>query len=310
MNTSVVIVGGGLVGTSIAWRLAQQNVSVTVIDAGNLGGEASTAGAGMLSPEAEAEQDPELLRLCIESLRLYPSFIKELHNETRLDIEFNVCGCIVKDSSGGSMFYPDDALVDPPALLLALQRAARLQGVRREQRHIADIEASDYGAVVVAAGAWSSLLQVTHKGKMLELPRSVPIKGHLLAFQMRPGLLGPFMRKGSTYILQRASGLVIAGSNEECTGFDTTVHPATCKELHRRAAELVPELADAKPVGQWIGFRPGLEQKSGPLLRRVAETNVWLAYGHYRSGILLTPVSAQRIAAEIVSELATASART
>lgn len=305
----VAIVGGGLIGSSIAWRLAQQNFAVTVFDAGNLGGEASTAGAGMLSPEAEAEQQPELLNLGIESLRLYPAFIDELRAETGLDIEFNVCGCIVKEPSG-SLFYPNDALVDPSALLLALQRAGQLRGIHSEQRHIATIEASNYSAVVISAGAWSSLLRVTYEGKPLDLPKSVPVKGHLIAFEMPHGSLGPILRQGHIYVLQRASGLVIAGSNEEQVGFDTTVNVETCEELHRRAAELVPELAATQPVRRWTGFRPGLEHKDGPILRRVPRTNVWLAYGHYRNGILLTPVSAQRIAAEIVLELATASART
>lgn len=310
----VAIIGGGLIGSSIAWRLAQQHLSVTVIDAGNLGGEASSAGAGMLSPEAEAEQQPELRNLGIESLHLYPAFIHELRLETGLDIEFNVCGCVVKESNG-SMYYPDDALVDPAALLLALQRAAQLRGVQREKRHVANIEASGYGAVVISAGAWSSLLRITYEGKPLDLPKSVPVKGHLIAFEMPRGLLGPIVRQGHTYVLQRASGLVIAGSNEECAGFDTTVQISTCEELHRHAAELVPELSAAEPVRRWIGFRPGLgpgyglDRGSGPLLHRIPQTNVWLAYGHYRNGILLTPVSAQRIAAEIVAELATVAPR-
>lgn len=298
--STITIVGGGLIGTSIAWRLAQRNLPVTIVDASNLGGEASSAGAGMLSPEAEASQYPELLNLGVESLRLYPAFIDELRAETGLDIEFTICGCIVKES-GGSLFYPDDALVDPPALLLALRRAASKRGVHYEQRYIASIETSGYGAVVIAAGAWSSQLQVTYQGNLLRLPKSVPVKGHLIAFQMRPGLVGPFIRQGPAYVLQRANGLVIAGSNEECVGFDTTVQAATCEDLHHRATELVPDLAAAEPVRRWIGFRPGLEHEEGPILSRIPNTNVWLAYGHYRNGILLTPVTAQRIADEIAT---------
>jgi glycine oxidase len=317
-SASVTIIGGGLIGTSIAWRLAQKLMPVTVIDAANLGGEASTAGAGMLSPGSEAARESPWLTLGIESLRLYPRFIEELRAETGLNVEFRICGClvmehnetpealhraagirVVRESAG--LLYPDDAIVDPGALMLSLRRASQKQGVTRQQHHLAEIEASEHIAVVIAAGAWSSLMRVTYEGKPLQLAPSAPVKGHLIAFQMRPGLLGPFLRKGDTYVLQRADGLLIAGSTEEHVGFDTTVQTATCESLHRRAAQLVPELAAAEPVRRWIGFRPGPELEDGPILRRIPQTNVWLAYGHYRNGILLTPVSAQHIANEIAA---------
>ena len=46
----VIIIGGGIIGGSIAWRLAQAGAAVTLVEAGTLGGEASWAGAGMLAP--------------------------------------------------------------------------------------------------------------------------------------------------------------------------------------------------------------------------------------------------------------------
>jgi glycine oxidase len=62
---------------------------------------------------------------------------------------------------------------------------------------------------------------------------------------------------------------------------------------------LFPPLVNATPVKRWIGFRPRPVEGDGPHIGRVAGTNVWLAYGHYRNGILLTPVTAQRVAGEI-----------
>ena len=259
----MAIIGGGLIGTSIAWRLAQKNVPVTIIDAGNLGGEASISGAGMLSPEAEAGQHSELLNLGVESLRLYPAFIDELRAETGLDIEFNVCGCIVKEPNG-SRFYPSDALVDPPALLLALRRAASKHGVDYDQRHIANIETSGQGAVVIAAGAWSSLLNVTYRGKSLQLPESVPVKGHLIAFQMRPGLLGPFIREGPTYVLHRARGVVVAGSNEESAGFDTTVETATCEDFTAAQRNWSRNLPEQSLYAAGSGSAPALSTTTAP----------------------------------------------
>jgi glycine oxidase len=310
-SADVLIIGGGLIGSSIAWRLSQKGARVTLADAGNLGGEASTAGAGMLAPGSEAAKPSRWLDLGLESLRMYPAFVEELREETGLDLEFRTCGCLVMDPSGPALpglrveqrdeglFYPDEALTDPAALLRSLRQAGKKQGVVIEHGALTEVEASHHGTVVIAAGAWSSSLRVTHKGELLQLPESTPVKGHLIGFQMRQGLLGPFLRKGHTYVLQRADGLVIAGTTEEHVGFDTSVEFAACDDIHRRAANMVPELAAVDPVRRWIGFRPGPELEDGPILRRVEGTNVWLAYGHYRNGILLTPVTAQWIAEQV-----------
>lgn len=318
-ETGVLIIGGGLIGSSIAWRLAQKGAPVTVVDAGNLGGEASTAGAGMLAPGSEASKPSPWLDLGVESLRLYPGFIEELREETDLDVEFRACGCLVMDPGDSAdrlealhrsagirverrpdgLFYPDDALTDPSALLRSLRQAAKKRGVLLEHGSLTEIEATKHTAVVIAAGAWSGGIQVTQHGEPVHLPESTPVKGHLIGFQMRKGLLGPFLRKNHTYVLQRTDGLVIAGTTEEHVGFDTSVQFSACDAIHRRAADVVPELAAVEPVRRWIGFRPGPELEDGPILQRIAGTNVWLAYGHYRNGILLTPITAQRIAGEI-----------
>jgi glycine oxidase len=157
-----------------------------------------------------------------------------------------------------------------------------------------DIDPNDWDAVVIAAGAWSGALQV----KGVQLPESVPVKGHLIGFDMRPGLLGPYVREGSAYVLQRADGFVIAGSSEERVGFDPSVDEQVCEALHRNAAKLLPALEGAHPSRKWIGFRPWTA--GGPHIGRVQGTNVWLAYGHYRNGILLTPVTADRIATSVL----------
>ena len=224
-HPGVLIIGGGLIGSSIAWRLAQKGARVTVVDAGNLGGEASTAGAGMLAPGSEAARLSRWFDLGAESLRMYPGFVDELRDETGLDVEFRACGCLALDAEGENLedlhrsagirverraeglFYPDEALTDPSALLRSLRQAGKKRGVTVEHGGLAEVEAADHGAVVVAAGAWSGGLRVTFNGRPVLLPESTPVKGHLIGFQMRQGLLGPFLRKGLTYVLQRADGL-------------------------------------------------------------------------------------------------------
>jgi glycine oxidase len=282
MPGEVLIIGGGLIGSSIAWRLAQKGARVTLADAGNLGGEASPAGAGMLSPRAEFDKPSVWLDLGLQSLQLYPSFVEELQAETGIDADFR-------------MFHAEEGVVDPAALLRALHCACECRKVRIMREHVSIVEPGDHAAVVIAAGAWSSQIRLAGH----TLPVVAPVKGHLIGFQMDPGLLGAVRRQGETYVLQRSNGFLIAGSNEQDIGFDRAVDAAICEDIHRRAARLFPPLENATPVKRWIGFRPRCAAGDGPLIRHVEGTNVWLAYGHYRNGILLTPVTAERVANEI-----------
>jgi glycine oxidase len=99
-------------------------------------------------------------------------------------------------------------------------------------------------------------------------------------------------------MLQRANGYTVAGSSEERIGFDTAIDDGICRDIHARCRELWPELARYEPCDRWIGFRPATGDLL-PKIGRLEGSNVWLAYGHYRNGILLAPVTSQRIADSI-----------
>lgn len=309
------VVGAGLIGSSIAWRLAQAGKQVTLIDAGSFGGECSSAGAGMLSPGGEFEEPSRWLDLGVEGMRQYPQFVAELAAESGLPIDFQLCGCLnfteperarkraelqsgagiqIETRSGG-LFYPADGFVDPHHLLRALRAVCAAREIElREQQAVSEIESGEWNAVVIAAGAWSSRIRVTCNGSPLALPLVEPVKGHLIGFDLAPGSLGAMRRRGHTYILQRSNGFTLAGSTEERAGFDRSVNHATCAEIHRAAADLWPELEGKSPCARWIGFRPF--SPDGPHIGRVEGTNVWLAYGHFRNGILLAPLTSSKIA--------------
>jgi glycine oxidase len=276
----------------------------------------------MLSPGGEFDQPSRWLDLGIESLRLYPAFVDELRSETGLPIDFRLCGCLALamndeersdarrraafQSSVGirveltsrGLLYPDDGFVDPTDLVRALRCALEARKVAiMEHQPIEEIEADDYAAVVIAAGAWSGGIRVLHRKQLLSLPGTIPVKGHLIGFELEPGMLGTMLRSGHTYVLQRSNGFTIAGSTEERVGFARAVDSTICADIQRRAAKLFPPLERATPSKQWIGFRP--YAAGGPHIERLGESNVWLAYGHFRNGILLAPVTSERIAAGI-----------
>jgi glycine oxidase len=209
------------------------------------------------------------------------------------------------------LFYPEDAVVNPRDVVGALKTACLGRGIRfRENEPVVSISAGDAtaavttaagtweaDAVILAAGAWSSSIKVSTKGVDVALPRSYPVRGHLLGYQLRPGMLTPILRHGHTYLLQRSSGFLVAGTTSEEAGFDRTVDPSAAADIERRATRLLPCLAGAGAPAAWIGFRPGAaEPVSG---RAPGARALWLSYGHYRNGILLAPACAARLAAAI-----------
>lgn len=215
----------------------------------------------------------------------------------------------------GGVFFPDDGIVNPRDVTAGLKAACGKHGVLiREGERVAALRASPAGVeavtgreslsakvAVLAAGAWSGSVEVTVNGVRRPLPRTVPVRGHLLGYALEPCRLGPILRYHHTYLLQRAGGLLVAGSSTEKAGFDRGIDPAIADDIARRAEHLLPSLRNASSPEAWIGFRPGLECSEEPLMRREPDSNLWLAYGHYRNGILLAPATAKIVADQIMS---------
>ena len=84
----VIIVGGGVIGCSIALRLAREGLKVAIIERGRVGCEASRAAAGMLSPQAEASEPGPFLDLCLRSRAMYRDFADLLKDSSGVDIEY------------------------------------------------------------------------------------------------------------------------------------------------------------------------------------------------------------------------------
>ncbi len=336
-----MIVGGGIIGCSIAWRLAQRGFQVTIADRGRLGAQASWAGAGMLAPGGEVSGPSLWAHRTVESLRLYPGYVRELEAESGMKIDFRICGALelaytdyeafdlnrkassqatlgirstsldpvevrtlapalATDGLTGARHYPDDAIVDPRDVIRALKVVLTARGVSLHEETRVDRLTTKSGTTVLAAGAWSG--ELLPEG--VEAPATVPVKGHLVGYHLPPGSLPAILRHGHTYILQRANGFTIAGSTTERVGFNPDVDPATVARLHQRARRYLPALLRASPDESWVGFRPGIEGDT-PQVGQVGETNLWLAYGHYRNGILLAPLTAGLIAGGISASLGT-----
>ncbi len=301
----IAVVGGGIIGCAAAWRLAQRGARVTVYDQGRIGGEASWAGAGMLAPGGEFAAESRWGRHGINSLKLYPGFVRELEATTGRRIDFRVSGAEeiaeeaeemesrvavqrrmgirVERMESGRWWYPDEAVVNPRDVVAALRAAGEGLGITyREGVVVTDPEEE---TVVWATGAWA--------------PGAFPMKGHLIRYALAPGSLPRIIRQGHFYVLQRGSGETIAGADMERAGFQRSVRPAAVLEIREAAEAMVPELRGLVVEDAWVGFRPGSETGE-PVVGRRGHSRIWDAYGHFRNGILLAPITARMLCDEIL----------
>ena len=87
-QTDAVVIGAGVIGCAVAWRLGQAGMRVVVVERGRVGGEASHAAAGMLAPLVEADREGEFFNLTAASLATYADFARELKAASGVDVEY------------------------------------------------------------------------------------------------------------------------------------------------------------------------------------------------------------------------------
>ncbi len=94
-TADILIIGGGVIGLSLARELHRKGVShITILERGKLGRESSFAAAGILAPNDESEKHSVLFEICMESKRLYPNFAEQLFAETGVDVELDRGGSL------------------------------------------------------------------------------------------------------------------------------------------------------------------------------------------------------------------------
>ncbi|MCT9110863.1 glycine oxidase ThiO [Streptomyces mirabilis] len=155
------------------------------------------------------------------------------------------------------------------------------------------------GQVVLAAGSLS--------GKLPGVPADVlppvrPVKGQVLRLTV-PKRYAPFLsrtvravvRGSQVYLVPRENGELVVGATSEELGWDTTVTAGGVYELLRDAHELVPGITELPLTETRAGLRPG-SPDNAPLLGPTALDGLLLATGHYRNGVLLTPVTGDAMA--------------
>lgn len=209
--------------------------------------------------------------------------------------------------------------VDPVRLVEVLAVAAERAGVTVRRDRVARVllageravgvelasgDCISAGTVVLAAGAWSP--GVAGLPEVVRVPVR-PVKGEVVTLRQRPDALllrhtvRGFVRGSDVYLVPRDDGRVVCGATVQEKGWDTTPTAGAAYALLRDALALFPGLDEAEFVGVRAGFRPGTPDDL-PLIGPTALDGLVLATGHYRNGILLSPVTADAVGAAVTGD--------
>jgi len=220
--------------------------------------------------------------------------VEALGGAAILDAEPNVNPAV-----RAGLFFADDRSVDNVRLVRALAASAVSRGAvllsgRPASRLIVDgrgmagVEAGAerFGTRVVvnATGAWAGLMLGD-----LQPPPVEPVRGHIVAFDMPPGLVRRVVCSHRGYLVPRRDGRVLAGSTVERVGFDKSVTAGALHAILAIALEIAPRLAEAPIAESWAGLRPGTPDGL-PIVGKGAVPGLVHATGLYRNGILLGPL--------------------
>jgi glycine oxidase len=140
---------------------------------------------------------------------------------------------------------------------------------------------------LLASGAWTEALleQVGWR------PGIRPIRGQIALLNSRAPLFRRILLWGARYLVPRPDGRVLIGSTEEDAGFDKRTTAGAVSELLSLACDLVPGLSEAHLERCWAGLRPG-SPDGLPFLGRVPGLdNLFVAAGHFRAGLQLSPAT-------------------
>lgn len=354
-TADVVVIGGGLIGTSISWRLRQAGLDVVVV-IGERSAAASQVAAGMLAPITETTfTEPKLMQLNLASLSRYPDFVTEveagselpagLRRAPNLSVAYDADDAarlttfadflersghpgerltsrqcrshepLLAPAVRSGLLVEGDWSCDNRLLWRAAIEAGHRIGVRDVPGFAHSVTSSDgrvtgvqladgnsiaAGHVVIANGAWARQID-----GLPDLPVR-PVKGQIIRLDSGrlPGpslTIRAYVRGAEIYLVPReGSREVVVGATVEELGFDHRVTAGAVYELLRDARSVMPMTAEYALSETSVGWRPGTPDNA-PILGRCDIDGLLLATGHYRNGVLLTPITAEIIAKLITS---------
>ncbi|WP_445291277.1 glycine oxidase ThiO [Bacillus cereus] len=343
----VAIIGGGVIGSSIAHFLAERGHKVAIVEKQSIASEASKAAAGLLGVQAEWDAYDPLFELARESRAIFPQLAAVLREKTGVDIGYEEKGIYriaqnedekerilhimdwqqktgedsyfltgdhvqekepyLSESIIGAVYYPKDGHVIAPELTKAFAHSAAISGADiYEQTEVFDIRIENNKVtgvitsegivtcekVVIAGGSWSTkLLSYFHRDW-----GTYPVKGEVVAVRSRKQLLKAPIFQERFYITPKRGGRYVIGATMKPHTFNKTVQPESITSILERAYTILPALKEAEWESTWAGLRPQSNHEAPYMGEHEEIKGLYACTGHYRNGILLSPISGQYMA--------------
>ncbi len=332
----VIVIGGGIIGLSLAIELRKRGVRVLIVERGEPGREASYAAAGMLA-DCGMEIPEPLQDLATASARMYPEFVHELQDVSGIHVDLRDQGTI--------LFLPSVCDVEPldfPTLPLLPERLVKLEpaladtnrpAIYLKERSVdpraltlTALEAAKHREVDFASGTEVTEILISQgkatgvatKRTTYRAPIVVncagawagqlgphrfpirPVKGQMLSLVGEP-VVGHVVRSSEVYLVPRSDGRLLVGATVEDAGYDKRTEIEAIQRMYQAALRLVPALGQMRRHEAWAGLRPGTPDDL-PILGATSTLGYFVATGHFREGILLAPVTARVMAQVVMNE--------
>jgi glycine oxidase len=225
----------------------------------------------------------------------------------------------ISDAVRGALCFPQDIQVENRRLLTALIAAneklgvrllsgTNVESVRLRHNRVTGVATSrgfvSTEHVIVAAGAWSSLIPGSEQSEPhLPCVRIEPVRGQMLCLDTQTTFTRHVLYSHRGYLVPRRDGRLLAGSTTEHEGFTKQVTAKGLYTILSHALEIAPAVGDLSLVDSWAGLRPRADDGL-PVLGICKEIEgLVYATGHYRNGVLLAPITGELIAEAILSNV-------
>lgn len=246
----------------------------------------------------EADIQPLLTRLLWQNE--WQAGMEQLKREELLQLEPQLSKDIV-----AGLYNPAESHVDAPQLVRALIVCCKLMQVRliEQAGAIEAVEQTDAGIrvkyaaeiksicadrLIVCSGAWTSMYENSFN---LTIPIH-PIRGQICSYKNSAVTPAHLIFSAHAYWVMKSDGRLICGASEDVAGFNTETTEQGIGRLIRASENWLPALRGQQLYSCWAGLRPATKD-GWPLIGPIDRTGrIIIASGHYRNGILLSPVTA------------------
>lgn len=323
-TVDVAIIGGGIIGNTIAFFLAKEGLSIALYEAEKISSGTTKAAAGMLGAHSEYIGNNDFYSFARESQNLYWDVKTEVEELSGIEFELATGGILqyqynpsknALHSAGrhltaneikqaipyanvpeqGGILFKEDIHVHPEQTCKAFSKAAQSLGVnlyehtavRSIQNELITTEDGSVAAknIVVTAGIGSQTL--------LPLKMST-VKGQCLKLNGEGVNLPYTLFYEGTYMLQRADNSIVVGATMEFN-YHKGITEEGEAQLLNIAENFLHQSSRLPILDQWYGFRPKTVDDLPYIGKMPGENNVYIATGHFRNGILLAPATAKMI---------------